>query len=108
VTPKLQAELEQARTAAVAANLMVTELAVYLDELKEAADGWRRRNLIVDSLMERQEQVIRRLEAVAAAWEAQLTIITDLDRIDMQVKKLTGRMLQEAASSRKDPWESVS
>lgn len=94
--PTLQAEVEKCRTATLAANCMVTELAAYLDELKAEAEGWRRRNLIVDSQAEREEQAIRRLEALAAAWEAQLATISGLDRLDMQLKKLNAAILKEA------------
>ena len=105
---ELKAEIEKVRTATLAAQCIVAEMALYLEILKEEADGWRRRNLIHDSQNERQDTAIRRLEAVAAGWEAQLSVIADLDRLDVQVKKLNVAILKEEAGNKKDPWGSVS
>jgi len=108
MTLELQEAIEKCRTAILAAQCVVTEMTLYLEVLKEEADGWRRRNLILDSQIQRQEAAIARMEAIAAAWEAELAVITDLDWLDVQVRKLTGKILQEAAGNKKDLWESVS
>ena len=108
MTPEQQEAIEKARTATLAAQCIVAEMTLYLEILKAEADGARRRNLIHDSQIERQETAIRRLEAVAARWEAQLAVITDLDRLDIQVKKLNAAILQEEVGNKKDPWGSVS
>jgi len=84
----------------LALNGAVTEALCLVEELKVEAEGWRRRNLIADSLMERQERVIARLEAIAAAWEGQLAILTDLDRIDVKLRRLNLRVLSKDSDNK--------
>jgi hypothetical protein len=92
----------ESETKEIALNGAITEAQLLLEELRGEAEGWRQRNLITDSQLERQERAVSRLEAVAAAWEAQLAVIADLDRLDVQVRKLTARILEEAVPEERE------
>jgi ABC-type phosphate transport system auxiliary subunit len=66
-----------------------------VEELQKEAEGCRRRILIIDSQIEALREVTKRLEVVAAIWAGQLSTIVNLDRLDIDLKRLNARILEE-------------
>jgi DNA repair photolyase len=103
INPDTQDQIERQRTDALVAALR-EEIQVLGEKfLHQGVEGWFRREGIDDHLTERKEKALRRLEAVAAAWEAQLSTIMDLDRLNLDIGRLNVAILKEAARETDKP-----
>ncbi len=85
----LKTEIEKARTAAVAATCTLTDAEIILADLADKAR-------VIDSQIEHFHGLIARFEAIAEAWEYQVRRVADISHFDMELRKLTARILQKA------------
>jgi hypothetical protein len=95
--PEIIAQVERAKTMAVAA-------AVILEQSKAALWHLHEQGRIIDTQIEHFHQLIARLEEVANGWEIQLKRVCDISHLDVQIQKLNAAILKEAAETKKDPW----
>ena len=86
--------------AEVALAVATGDVQLMLERLAEEGDGARRRNLITDELNERNERAICRLERLADRGESLIGRLTDLHRLDIDIKNLTTAILKEAADEK--------
>jgi hypothetical protein len=91
MNPELQAEIEKARTAAVAATCCLTDSQILLADLTD-------KSRIVDSQIEHLHGLIARFEAIAEAWSIQVKRVADISHFDVELQKLTARILNEAGN----------
>ncbi len=97
MSPEFQAEINKARTAALASVCSHIDVQLVLEELKDQVQGHRQRNSILDSQIEHLHGLIARFEAIAEVWEHQVKRVCDISHFEIELDKLTAKILREAA-----------
>jgi hypothetical protein len=80
----------------LAVELALTDAGIILEELRNQLDGHQQRLRIMNSQIEHLWKLIARLEAIAEAWEYQVRRVADISHFDLQLQKLTARLLGDA------------
>jgi len=78
----------------------IAEERLLVADLREEVEGWRRRNLIVDSQIEAIREVTGCLRGIAETLLVLLSPILDVTRLGVDIEKLNVAILKEAAKKR--------
>lgn len=75
-------------TKELALDNALTQTILILDDLKKQAEGWRRRNLIVESQIEELKQITAKLNAMMELYEHILQRMPDSAHFERQLANL--------------------